>query len=536
MENLQCLPIGTIISGTTYRVDDVLGQGNFGITYKVYDTVLGDTYALKEFFPQDLADRNSSVSIRLETPSRKMEQFDELKKKFISEAKSLKACQHPGIVNIQMVIPSVDTVYYLMDFIDGVTLNKKYSGKPLDATDAIAIIKKIAAPLKHVHDRNIVHFDLNPNNVMVRADGSIVLIDFGFAKRYDQSGQQMSSLLVAGGTIGYIALEQIGGIIKEFTPSTDLYALGGILYFLLTGHAPVSCLVLLQDDSVLLKDLPDEFHDFFKKAMALKVNDRFASVDEFVESLDSIIDNTPVAESKYKPIQREDGKWNYINDQGKYLSDQWFDNADDFSEGWAIVKLDDKWNLIDASGKYIVSIWCDWVDRFIDGWAPIKLNDQWNFANSKGEYLSNVWFEDADSFSLGWARVALNGKWNFISPNGEYLSNVWFEDADRFSSGWASVKLNGKWNFINPNGKYLSNVWFEKAYNFSSGWAGVALNGKWNFINPNGEYLSKNWFDFIFSFRAGKAFVQLNGKWHQIDSNGEYCSREVGIDDLLNIF
>lgn len=571
MDNLQCLPVGSVIPGTTYKVVQVLGQGNFGITYKVYDTVLEDTYALKEFFPRNLTDCNSSVSLVLGAPNRKAEKFETLKKKFISEAKSLRACHHPGIVNIQMVIPSVDTVYILMDFIEGETLAQKYIGKPLDPEAAVAIIKKIAEPLKHLHDRNIVHFDLSPNNVMVRPDDSIVLIDFGFAKQYDQSGEQMCALPVSGGTIGYIAPEQIEGKIKDFTPSTDTYALGGILCFLLTGHAPVSCQTLLRDDGALCKGLPEKFHDFIKKAMAIRVKDRFASVDEFIAGLpktntkettsgnendiNRAIDGlNSISNSKrvFKPIPREDKKWNFVDAEGHYLAKQWFDGVHDFSEDWARVWLNGKWNFINSFGKYLSNQWFDVARPFSEGWALINLNGKWNFINPSGEYLSFRWFDEARDFSKGcaavkswkwtlisssgklftdpkfdyvwdvfegWVLVEMDERYNFINSCGQYISDQWFYHARPFSEGWALIeKLNGKHNFINTSGRYISESGFDDACDFSEGWAAVKLKGKCNFIDLSGKYLSDIWYDRAMSFSEGWAPVALkNRKWNLLN-------------------
>ena len=565
MENKQCLPVGTVLPGSSYQIEAVLGQGNFGITYRVYDTALERIYALKEFFPQDLSDRDYSVSLLLETSSRRKEQFEALKQKFISEARTLSKCNHPGIVKITSIFFSMDTAYYLMDFVDGVTLREKYARQPLKPGDAIAMIKKIAEPLSYIHEHKIVHFDLNPNNVMVRPDGSVVLIDFGFAKRYDESGKQMSSLLVAGGTAGYIAPEQLGGVIRDFTPRPDIYALGGILYFLLTGHAPVSCQEILQDSSVLLNELPKEFHDFFQKAMAIKMADRFASVDEFVDNLSGIIKEKLRNKDLYMPIQKKNGKWNFIDSNGKYLSKQWFEEVSPFKEGWACVRRYDRWNYINEEGKYMNEYWFyDGITPFSEGWAAVRTGCTWyfinsegeflrrgeifrgefygaglfsegwacvkvyglkfNFINSAGKYLSDQRFDLARTFSEGWACVKLSGKWNYVNSEGIYLSDQCFDFARTFSEGWGCVELNGRWNFINSEGEYRFDRWFERAFSFEEGWARVKLDGKWNYINSVGKYLLAKWSEDASSFEEGWALVKLNGKYNFINSAGKYLS------------
>ncbi len=179
------LPIGTVVGSTSYKIVEVLGQGGFGITYKVLDIHLGGYYALKEFFPKEIVDRDTSSSLKLNAQSNQSETFERLKKRFISEAQALKSCNHPGIVKIYSVLtPSeTNTICYRMDFVEGVTLREKFEGHPMSVSEAISLILKIAEPLKYMHKKNILHFDLNPNNVVLRSEGSVVLIDFGYSKQ-----------------------------------------------------------------------------------------------------------------------------------------------------------------------------------------------------------------------------------------------------------------------------------------------------------------------------------------------------------------
>lgn len=189
------------------------------------------------------------------------------------------------------------------------------------------------------------------------------------------------------------------------------------------------------------------------------------------------------------------GKYNFIDSEGKLLSDKWYDGAYWFSEGKARVGLNGKWNFIDSDGKLICDKWFDIVYDFHEGKAAVKLNEKWNFIDSDGNLLSDTWFDYVDNFHDGKARVGLNENWNFIDSDGKLLCGKWFVYADEFHEGKAMVKLKGKWNFIDTDGNLLSDKLFDSARGFHDGQAKVKLNGKWNFIDTDGNLLSDKWFD-----------------------------------------
>ena len=219
---------------------------------------------------------------------------------------------------------------------------------------------------------------------------------------------------------------------------------------------------------------------------------KYIRFDEVQELLDSGVDpedifdivNFDSKEGFYKGELND--KYNFINNEGKIISQQWFNWAGNFKEGFARVELNGKYNFINTEGKIISQQWFNWVEDFKEGFFLVQLNNKYNFINTNGEYLSNQWFDSADCFYEGLACVRLNNKWNFINTNGEYLSNQWFDMMSGFNEGFFLVKLNNKWNFINANGEYLSNQWFDRASIFQEGFAGVTLNDKKLYIDQNG--------------------------------------------------
>mgnify|MGYP003289123643 CR=1 FL=1 len=129
----------------------------------------------------------------------------------------------------------------------------------------------------------------------------------------------------------------------------------------------------------------------------------------------------------------------------------------------------------------------DNVDNFSEGFAKVKLNDKYNFITIEGQFLSQQWFDYAISFREGFAVVELNGKYNFITIEGQLLSEQWFDLVDDFNKGFAKVKLNDKYNFITTEGQLLSEKWFDWVGDFSEGFAAVELNGNYYYIDKNGN-------------------------------------------------
>ena len=151
------------------------------------------------------------------------------------------------------------------------------------------------------------------------------------------------------------------------------------------------------------------------------------------------------------------GKLNYRNQEGRLLSNQWFDYVWDFCAGFALVKLNGKCNFINTEGKLLSNQWFDGGGEFHDGFAWVYLNRKSNYINMEGKLLSNQWFDGVCYFLGGFAAVLLDGKWNFLNQEGKFLSNQWFDDIEDFHEGFAPVKLNDKWYKLDMEGN-LHNV------------------------------------------------------------------------------
>ena len=238
--NTQYLSSESLLQGGRYRIVKMLGSGGFGITYLGTQTVLKRNIVIKEFFMTDYCQRDEYSNLITVPTVSNVEFVKRFKDKFLKEALHIAQLKHPNIVNIIDVFEENGTAYYVMDFIEGGSLVEKVQREgPLPENVAKRYILQIADALNYIHQRYMNHLDVKPGNIMLSRNDNAILIDFGLAKQYDsQTGHQTSTTPV-GISHGYAPMEQYkeGGV-SEFSPETDIYSLGGTLYYLLTGERP----------------------------------------------------------------------------------------------------------------------------------------------------------------------------------------------------------------------------------------------------------------------------------------------------------
>lgn len=343
------LAIGTILHGEAYdyKIMDVLGQGTFGITYKAKVEMKGalgrldsNMYvAVKEFFMKEVNGRENSSVTSGSTSNGGL--FYYYRDKFEREARNLSTLSHPNIVKVLEAFHANGTTYYSMEYIDGISLDKKIAQSPqgrIPLTEAIETLKQISAAIAFMHSRNMLHLDVKPGNVMMRKDGTAVLIDFGLSKQYTSDGEPESSTKVGAGTPGYAPIEQASyheG--KGFPTMMDVYALGGTLFKMLTGQRPPEASEILNEgfptDSLRQLFIPDNIVNSISKAMAPLKKDRWQTVDEFVKHLDehgehSIYEDTSSENARSESTTFDDRKFSHK------LQGDFEDNDEDQTESW----------------------------------------------------------------------------------------------------------------------------------------------------------------------------------------------------------
>ncbi len=233
--NAGRLAVGTKLRGGLYSVGRVIGEGGFGITYMGANVRRAKRVAIKEFFPSG-ATRVGGVLL----PPRGVSaaEFATERVKCLEEAQRLGRFKHAGIVGVSDAFEENGTVYLVMEYLHGATLEETVRQQgPLEANRVSRIAAQLLEALECVHTQGLLHRDIKPDNVMLCAERA-VLIDFGAAREFKSQQSQRHSLIL---TPGYAPLEQYGSQVKR-SASSDLYALAGTLYFALTSHIPPDAL------------------------------------------------------------------------------------------------------------------------------------------------------------------------------------------------------------------------------------------------------------------------------------------------------
>lgn len=238
----QGLKSGQTLKNGTYRIEKVLGQGSFGITYlaKASFTTHGKLgamnveaqVAIKEFFMDEVNSRHGDGSaVEGSTGS----VFTNYRKKFRREAENLSKLEHPNIVHVFDVFDENNTTYYVMEFLEGTNLDDYVQQKgSLSEEESISIIREIGEAVEYMHSKKMQHLDIKPKNIMRKADGKVYLIDFGLSKQFADDGKPESSTSIGLGTPGYAPIEQAGYKQDGSFPATlDVYALGATLFKML---------------------------------------------------------------------------------------------------------------------------------------------------------------------------------------------------------------------------------------------------------------------------------------------------------------
>ena len=311
-DNKYTLPIGAKLQSPkrTYTIEQVLGQGGFGITYKVSALIRVDNvtirtfFAVKEFFMKESCERDSHDSVCYSSPVK--DKVEESKKDFLAEAQRLNkiSLEHANLIHVNEVFETNNTVYYVMEYLDGGSL-RSYVRKhgSLSEHDALEMMKPIFKAVDFLHQNRMTHLDIKPDNIMLKRDadnGKIipVLIDFGLSKHYDKNGNPTSSIRILGCSDGYAPMEQYVGI-NTFTPQADVYALAATLLFSLTGKDPAIATEL--STKQIVGSLPDtispKLKDALVAAMKMRKEERTQNACSLLNSLDVQQKNTTNSET-----------------------------------------------------------------------------------------------------------------------------------------------------------------------------------------------------------------------------------------------
>jgi serine/threonine protein kinase len=302
---------GTVVG--YYSIVRILGAGGFGITYLAQDIKFGKYVVIKEYFPNVLAIRNFDNSIIAKTNSD--QDFSRGRERFKEEAQILAKFNHHSIVKILGYFEVNNTAYFVMAYEEGHDLTDylKQEGSGISQNDILSIIMPILEALKEVHLHNFLHRDIKPSNILLRVNSSPVLIDFGASKMLiSDSSSAVTSML----TEGYAPLEQYSTDPKHQGSFTDIYAVGAVMYRMITGDVPPSAQtrsyqVLQNGNDPIIKLLNYGFEDYDKNfllaidtALNIKAKDRPQNIQDFQALLMNVKTDT-IKEDTHKQIERQ---------------------------------------------------------------------------------------------------------------------------------------------------------------------------------------------------------------------------------------
>ena len=266
---------GTVIHNL-YEIQEVIGQGSFGITYRAWDRLLKRQIALKECFAASICQREGK---RVKPADQS--QYEAAKLDLLKEARTLARVKHPGVVAVHSVFidKETDSLFIEMDLLEGASLKKKMSQGRVSHEQAFEWLHTILCALKKVHKKNITHRDIKPANIVFNGDGNPVLIDFGAALNRELK----EGTTIAGAyTPRYAAPEQLYPELGKIGPWTDFYSLARTWCELLTGKCDAG------DELKLLSGRYPEYQALFlsvKRNLKSDVKKRCQDADEWLDML-----------------------------------------------------------------------------------------------------------------------------------------------------------------------------------------------------------------------------------------------------------
>lgn len=277
----HALPIGYPLA--EYQILSILGHGGFGITYLARDLEIGQDVAIKEYLPREIATRKEDLQVAPISEDEE-ESFAWGMERFLDEARTLTRFRHPNIIGIRRFLRAHGTAYLIMDYCAGDSLDKILERETTLSSNAIRkIFRPILDALEEIHNAGVMHRDIKPGNIYLRADGSPVLLDFGSAR---QALAQHSRSLTAIVSPGYAPIEQYSSRGNQ-GPWTDIYGLGATLYRCVTGQRPMDASDRIFDDELVpatraASGYSRDLLELIDTALRLKPEDRPQSISQWL--------------------------------------------------------------------------------------------------------------------------------------------------------------------------------------------------------------------------------------------------------------
>jgi non-specific serine/threonine protein kinase len=266
--------IGKTISH--YKILEKLGEGGMGVVYKAEDTKLERIVAIK-FLPRNISANTQE------------------RERFKIEAKAAAALNHPNIAHIYAIEETVEEMFIVMEFIDGIELKDKIKSGEISTDEAISMAMQITDGLDAAHKKEIVHRDIKSSNIMITNNGKVKIMDFGLAKI--KGGSEITKSTSTLGTVAYMSPEQTRG--ESIDHRTDIWSFGVVLYEMLTRELPFKgdyeqaiIYSILNDEPPALEqmrdDVPDKLAFIINKCLKKDRSERYLQSEEILKDLNPV--------------------------------------------------------------------------------------------------------------------------------------------------------------------------------------------------------------------------------------------------------
>ena len=477
-----------------YEIESLLGRGGMGVVYRARQTALGRRVAIKMVLSE-------------QAPLEERERF-------AIEAEAVARLQHPNIVQIYEIGAVGGRPFFTLEYIDGGTLEQHSGGKPMPWREAVRLLEMLARAVHVAHRQGIVHRDLKPSNVLLTKDGTPKITDFGIAKRMDAAKQTQTGKIL--GTPSYMSPEQaMGG--KQVGPSTDIYALGAILYDMLTGRPPFegestleTMVQTVQSEPVspraLQPKLPRDLEVVTLRCLEKSPDRRYVTALDLADDLERLLRNEPV---HARPISLPERSWRWARRNpaaATFLSvsalallalitaGAWFtralqrelrateqarQEATDARNDLRIRLIRSTAENIDADLRQLESVprvladalqeRSDWTEAQLEHWLRAQLERQRHIFGMAIAFEPNTFRPEVQDFALYVYRTANGIATKQLLPPAYtpiYRKWAWYSDVADGSSSWSEP-------YVDTGGGGIPMTTFSTPFMRNGKWAGV---------------------------------------------------------------